>query len=95
MVKNTLLGFIDICLPTGMEIYGCTYHKKGNQEWVNLPQKEYTDPDGNKKYMSIVRFNDRSLSDAFSRDVIQLIADFELDQARNEVKQDFGDGLPF
>lgn len=97
MQKNTLQGFVDISFPeTGMEIYGCTFHKKGQQEWIGLPQKEYTDGEGQKKYVSIVRYNDRGLSDAFSRDVIQAINSFELDEARNHVKEDFGgDDLPF
>ena len=96
MQKNTLQGFVDVLFPeTGMEIYGCAYHKKDSREWINFPQKEYTDADGNKKYLAHVRFNDRALSDAFSREVIQAIGHFELDQAKNHVKQDFGDDLPF
>lgn len=75
--KNTLVGFVDISIPQfGLEIYGCTHFKKGSQEWVSFPQKEYTDKEGVKKYLSIVRFKDRNESDKFSKEALQAIMNF-------------------
>jgi len=77
--KNTLVGYVDIFIPkSGMEIYGCTYHKKGSQEWISFPSREYTTKEGEKKYASYVRFRERNHQDAFSREVIAAInKDFE------------------
>jgi len=64
--RGTLLGYADIFVPKwGVEINGCSHHKKGNQEWVNLPSREYTDPQGEKKYAPIVKFRDKAHATAF------------------------------
>ncbi len=76
--KNTLVGYVDIFIPkSGMEIYGCSYHRKGQQEWISFPSKEYTDKEGQKKYAPYVRFRERNHQDAFGREVIAAIKAFE------------------
>lgn len=79
MGRGTLQGFADIFVPKmGLEFYGITYHKKGTQEWVNLPQREVIEKEtGAKKYMHQVRFKERSHQDAFSKTVIDAIKAFQ------------------
>jgi len=63
---NTLQGFANFYIPaTGMEIYGCTLHDKDGRKWLNLPSREYTQ-DGEKKYLSVIRFREKSHYDAFT-----------------------------
>ena len=55
--SGTLQGFADVRVPNmGIELYGCAYHKKGDKEWVNLPSREYVDENGEKKYISTIKF---------------------------------------
>jgi hypothetical protein len=64
--KGTLLGYADIFVTKwGIEIRGCSHHKKGNQEWVSLPSREYTKPDGQKAYAPIVQFKEKNHAGAF------------------------------
>ena len=81
--KRSLAGYINIYLPkTGLEIFGLTHHKTDDgREWVNLPSKEYTTPEGEKKYLSIVRYRERSHSDAFGRAVLAALKEFDRPKA--------------
>lgn len=65
--KGSLVAFVDFWIPKmGLEITGCSLHVKDNRSWVNLPSREYTDQQGEKKYAPIVRFREKSHADAFS-----------------------------
>jgi|SRR5579862_4717997 len=57
--KGTLEGFVNIRVEKwGLEIYGLTHFvdKSQGKEWLNLPKKEYIDPEGKKKYSAILKF---------------------------------------
>jgi hypothetical protein len=74
MDKGALKGYVNIYMPkNGLELYGCALFEKDDKAWVGLPQKEYTDKDGQKKYMSIIRWRERSHQDAFNRAVIEAV----------------------
>lgn len=65
--KGSLLGFADLFVPKmGLEIYGCTLHQKDGRRWVNFPSREFTNDQGEKKYMSIVRFREKTHMNAFT-----------------------------
>jgi hypothetical protein len=63
--KNTLRGFIDVEMPSGMIVKGLTWHKKEDgekvSEWLGLPAREYTKEDGSKGYANQVDFVTRNL----------------------------------
>ena len=49
-VDGCLQGFADIYSDvTGLETYGCTLWMKEGRRWVNMPSKEYTNAEGQKK----------------------------------------------
>lgn len=75
MNRGNLLGFADIYVPKwGVEIMGCTHCKKDNNEWVNLPSKEYTKPDTNEKaYAMTIKFKDKNLGYAFSAQCLEAV----------------------
>ena len=76
-VKGALRGFFDVYIPkTGMEIFGCSLHAKGNQYWVNLPTREWQDESGETKYINVVRFRDKDHFSVFKKMVLQQILDY-------------------
>jgi hypothetical protein len=59
--KNTLLGFFDLELPSGMILRGCTLHHKSDLDrwWVSLPSKDFKKDDGTTGYSAIVEFKEK------------------------------------
>ena len=46
--KNTLLGFFDLELDSGLILSGCALHEKNGKRWIGLPAKPITKPDGSQ-----------------------------------------------
>lgn len=92
--KGSLLGYADLLLvKSGMELYGCSVHMKDGRRWVNMPSREYTNKEGEKKYMSIVRFRDAERMKAFSSEAMKAI---ELKTGETvQKKVEIQDDLPF
>ena len=94
--NSPLIGFVDVYISTfGLEIIGCTIFEKDGRKWVSMPQKEYVNKEGEKKYSPVNRFRDRAKQDAFSRAVIEAVA---LMQPKQPIKQEqnmFNEEEPF
>ena len=75
-VKNTLFGFVDVRLPSGLIICGVTLHRKDGSRWCGLPAREYLKDDGSKAWMPVVRFASRDVANKF-RD--QVLAAYDAD----------------
>ena len=99
-----LLGFADIFIPKmGIEIYGCTMfrNQQTGHRFLNLPSKEYTDQEGQKKYAPIIRFVEKEHYNAFQNLVVKAIDEWcaaNQEQAVNHERQpepQSDDGLPF
>jgi hypothetical protein len=71
--KNTLRGFFDLTLPSGMIIRGCTLHSKGAERWIGLPAEKFTDEEGRVGWKAIIRFVDRTIADEFRDRVLQAL----------------------
>jgi hypothetical protein len=67
--RNTLRGFFDIELPSGLVIRGCSLHIRGSSRWLGMPSKTFTKADRSKGFTPIVEFTDRARADAF-RDLV-------------------------
>jgi hypothetical protein len=63
--KNTLRGFFDIELASGLILRGCTLHEKNGRRWDGLPAKPYTANDGGQTWAAIVDFRDRQTASRF------------------------------
>ena len=83
--RNTLQGFCDLRLRgSGMTIWGCTVHKRGDREWIGLPAKPLLDQDrtllldeeGKIKYLACVTFEDRDVGERFSIAACKAVAVF-------------------
>lgn len=63
--KNTLKGFIEIEMPSGMIIRNISWHQKTDGEktsdWLSMPSREYAKADGSKGYSSQVDFVSKNL----------------------------------
>src|SRR5690348_13620190 len=63
--KNTLRGFFDIELASGLILRGCTLHEKNGRRWVGLPAKPYAANDGAQSWAAIVDFRDKRTAARF------------------------------
>ena len=59
--KNTLKGFIEVELPSGLIIKDITWHQKEDREWLGLPARQYDKEDGSKGWANLVEFSDKSI----------------------------------
>jgi hypothetical protein len=70
--KNTLRGFFDLELPSGLILAGCTLHKKDDKYWVGLPAKPYTAADGTQSWTKIADFRDAKTRNKFQESIAPL-----------------------
>jgi hypothetical protein len=81
--RNTLRGFakIKVRLWGGLVVDGIAIHTKNERSWAQLPAKPMLDRDGNVvreddgriRYVKMLGFDDRDVSDNFSRDVLNAL----------------------
>jgi hypothetical protein len=74
VTKNTLRGFFDVELPSGIKLNGCTLHAKDGKHWVGLPARDWTKPDGSKSWTALVEIPDRAARDKFNAAVVPVAA---------------------
>ncbi len=84
MVKNTLQGFFDLTLQSGITIKECSWHRSetGDKEWVGLPGRAQIDKSGvarkdaNGKilYSPAVTIDDRTRRDKFNSQALAALA---------------------
>jgi hypothetical protein len=70
--KNSLLGFFDLEMPSGLIVRGAMLFEKNGRRWVGFPSKEWTKPDGGKGYSPLLEFASRDISDKFQAAVLPL-----------------------
>jgi hypothetical protein len=72
LLKNTLRGFFDVELPSGLKLNGCQLHEKNDRRWIGLPAREWAKPDGSKSWTPMVEIPDRDARDKFMAAVVPL-----------------------
>lgn len=50
--SGTMIAFVDLLLPSGLKLIGCTYHVQGLSRWVLLPGRPKLD-DNNRARVSL------------------------------------------
>jgi hypothetical protein len=63
--KNSLKGFFDLELASGMMLAGCTLHESHGKFWVGLPARPYATPDNSQSWVKIVDFRDKRTAAKF------------------------------
>ncbi len=73
--KNTLRGFFDLALPSGLIIKGCSLRVKGSRAWIGLPGRPYVDSSGAETWANIVDFRDKASKDRFQKVALEAAAE--------------------
>lgn len=72
--KGLLIGFADFYIPkTGLEIFGCQLFQKDGKRWINMPSREYTNEQGEKKYMPYIRYREAAHKELFTELALKAI----------------------
>jgi hypothetical protein len=79
--KNTLRGFFDLRLASGMILRGCMLHSKGDRFWIALPAKSYTNEAGEQAWCRIIDFSNKETRDRFQQTITPLAVE-ALEQAK-------------
>jgi len=78
--RNTLVGFLDLQLRSGLILRDCGLHRHANGRiWISLPGKPVIGADGQvqldergkRRFVAIAEWPDRATSDRFSATVLQ------------------------
>jgi len=77
--KNTLRGFLEVKLPSGMCVRDLTLHKKNGNRWVGYPSKAFTKEDGSQGWMNQIWFEDKETHNKFQN---QILAAFDAYQQK-------------
>jgi hypothetical protein len=81
-VQNSLRGFADVKLSSGLIVHEVVVHTSSGRSWASLPSKPMIGRDGQVmrdpttgkiKYSPILEWSDRPTADRFSAAVIDLI----------------------
>jgi hypothetical protein len=73
--KNTLRGYFDLTLDTGMQIRGCTFHVRDQRRWIGLPSRHVIAETGGS-WVPLIGFEDKRASWAFSDAVVEAVEAF-------------------
>jgi len=86
---------LDVEIPGwGFIIYGLTECRKGDQKWINMPQRK-DDSSGETKWWSHCRFASRERHDAFSAKVFEAIEEYHKLNAAVAKVESSQEELPF
>jgi len=73
--KNTLRGFIEVELPSGMIIKDISWHQREDREWLGLPARQYEKEDGSKGWANQIDFISKDLYWTFVDKVLDALRD--------------------
>ena len=84
--KGCLIGYADVLLEKSdlvLEIRGCMLMQKDGRKWLSLPSKEFTNENNEKKYFSIIKFQDREVDKSFQEAAIAEIEKWQQSNAQS------------
>jgi hypothetical protein len=70
--KNSLIGFFDLEMPSGLIVRGVMLLEKNGKRWINFPSKEFAKQDGTRGFIPLLEFSTREISDRFQGAVLPL-----------------------
>ena len=80
LARNSLRGFGDIELPSGLRIREVAVLSSNRQCWATLPSKpvldrngRHVETNGKKQFAAILEWRSRELADGFSAKIIELV----------------------
>ena len=82
--KNTLRGFLTVRLTSvGLEIRDIALHQKNGRQWLQLPAKPYTKPDGSRGWSYILAFYEKDRFRQFQEVTLRALNGFRGQARRN------------
>lgn len=70
--KGTLIGSVDLAMPSGLRVRGLMLFESHGRRWVNFPSIPWTKSDGSKSYVPVLEFESRQISDRFGAAVVPI-----------------------
>ena len=75
--KGSLLATCDVHIkPWHMTLHEVKIFEKGANRWIGMPAKEFTTPEGEKKYTDLVTFDNENVKNRFRSQVMGAIDKF-------------------
>ena len=69
--SGNLKAFVTVSIKDKLKIYGCRIiQQPGQIPWVSLPQNEWIDPQGNKKYFPVIELSEK-VKNAISEAILE------------------------
>jgi len=69
--KNTMVGFLDLVLPSGMILRGCILHEKDSARWIALPARSYANDSGGTTWVTTVEFATKEAQSRFQQAALE------------------------
>ena len=89
--KNTLQGFFELELPSGLCIRDLTYHRKDDARWIGYPSRPYQDDHGNTRYMNTIYFAEKDRHFKFQDALLKALDEYLATQAPAQVEDPAGE----
>ncbi len=75
--KNSLLASCDIHIkPWKIRFHEVKIFQKGANRWIALPAREWTNPEGEKKYIELISFDNEAIKNKFREQILEAIDKF-------------------
>jgi hypothetical protein len=75
--KESLVGFLDLTLPSGMILHDCALFKKNGKRWIGLPCKSYKKRDGSTGWSALIEFTDNAVYGRFRDAALAAFDEFQ------------------
>ena len=75
--KGSLLATCDVHIkPWQMTLHDVKIFQKGNNRWIGMPSKDFTDNSGEKKYTDLVTFDNDGVKTRFRSQIMGAVDKF-------------------
>jgi hypothetical protein len=71
--KNTMQGSLDLVLPSGIILRGCTLHEKNGDRWIRMPARSYTNDSGATTWVTTVEFASKEAKRRFQETALEAV----------------------
>ncbi len=80
--KNSLRGFAEVELPSGMVLKDLTWHQRDDKEWIGLAARKFEKEDGTTAWSNLVDFVDKAHYWEFCKAVLHKLSDLRSELSR-------------
>jgi hypothetical protein len=84
-LSGSMVGFVDVRMASGLEIFGCPVHVQGDRRWVSPPGKLMLDadgqlmrePDGRPRYGRLLGFVSHGVRSNWSQQILRALDEYD------------------